>query len=170
MLCPFFLFYIFLIVKKNGFGRPPGYQIWIFIFLHAYCIIRMQKNKKSICSQFARNKRFCVKFDVGYSKESRCPMLKISLPVAMIFVAHCDKFRCPSLCISVARGFLRRCPSFFTPLPVFFHADGREKSRRRPSLWAYLAKRTSIPGSSLASRLSERMRFFTWPVINSGML
>ena len=30
------LFYIFLIVKKNGFGRPPSYQIRILIFLHAY--------------------------------------------------------------------------------------------------------------------------------------
>ena len=35
---------------------------------------------------------------------------QISLPVPINFVA---------------RRFLRRCPSFFTPLPVVFHADGR---------------------------------------------
>ena len=34
----------------------------------------------------------------------------ISLPVPINFVA---------------RRFLRRCPWFFTPLPVVFHADGR---------------------------------------------
>ena len=41
----------------------------------------------------------------------------ISLPVPINFVA---------------RRFLRRCPSFFTPLPVIFYAVARGFSRRRP--------------------------------------
>ena len=51
-------------------------------------------------------------------------MLKISLPVVLNFVARCDKFR---------------CPCFFTPLPVVFHANHHVFSHRWPWFFALLS-------------------------------
>ena len=62
---------------------------------------------------------------IQQSSKPRCPLLKTTLPIALNFVARRFKFCCPSLYISVARRFSRRCPWFFQALPVVFYADGR---------------------------------------------
>ena len=53
-------------------------------------------------------------------KKSRCPLLKISLPVVMIFVARRYEFPLPVVINFVARGFSHRCPWFFTTTAVIF--------------------------------------------------
>ena len=62
---------------------------------------------------------------------------KLRIAVAQNPVARCSIFRCPLLKILlpvvinfVARGFSRRCPSFFQALPVVFYADGRRHFRQ----------------------------------------
>ena len=51
-------------------------------------------------------------------------MLKILLPVVLNFVARRSEFR---------------CPWFFTPLPVVFHANHHVFSRRWPWFFALLS-------------------------------
>ena len=74
---------------------------------------------------------------IQQSSKLRCPLLKISLPVVLNFVARRCVSPLPVVFHAVARGFFKRCPWFFMPtaVAVFARLDSTFKEREGDVGW-----------------------------------